>query len=256
MGAAAETPVLLVVTCNRSSSWQAVVQGSAAACAHAHAGPIFMFPGALAEGPFSLRAGEPCCALSLSAELGPGGELIAQSACASTVVPTLRMTYDDVDAAVSGGDLDALTPELRALLEVCAVCRLPTSPAAQATVIPCVYHSSKYPCVPQTLAAQRPWCAARLRRQASRLRQGWRERQGAANIALDECQVRVDSAAAQDPTVRLERLNMWDSPARNMVAELMILAGQVAATLGAPARLFRLACCLRRSTSRPADSCM
>ena len=87
-------------------------------CHHACAGPIFMFPGALAEGPFSLRQGERCCALSLSAELGPGGELVAHSACASTVVPTLRMTYDDVDAAVSSGDPDALTPELRALLEV------------------------------------------------------------------------------------------------------------------------------------------
>lgn len=78
--------------------------------------------------------------------------------------------------------------------------------------------------------------------QASRLRQAWREAQGAANISLDECQVRVGDARAEDPAIRLERVNMWDSPARNMVAEMMILAGQVAAALGAPARarLFRL----------------
>ena len=38
----------------------------------AAAGAIFMFPGALAQGSFSLRAGQACPALSISAQLGPG----------------------------------------------------------------------------------------------------------------------------------------------------------------------------------------
>lgn len=69
--------------------------------------------------------------------------------------------------------------------------------------------------------------------QAAKLRQAWREAQGAASISLDECQVRVADASAQDPAISLERLQVWESPARSMVAEMMILAGQIAATVGA-----------------------
>lgn len=68
--------------------------------------------------------------------------------------------------------------------------------------------------------------------QAARLRQAWREAQGAATIFLDECSVRVSDASAEDPEVRLERLSVGASPSRAMVAELMILAGQVAAAVG------------------------
>ena len=68
--------------------------------------------------------------------------------------------------------------------------------------------------------------------------------------------MRVDDAAAEDPTIRLERLNMWGSPARNLVAEMMILAGQVAATLGESlARLFRLALLPSQGMCQTAESC-
>jgi hypothetical protein len=70
--------------------------------------------------------------------------------------------------------------------------------------------------------------------QASKARQAWRTQQGAANITLDECEVRVSDARAVDPRVTLERVQTWESPARTLVSEMMILAGQVAATVGAP----------------------
>ncbi len=73
-----------------------------------------------------------------------------------------------------------------------------------------------------------------LSAQAAKLRQAWREAQGAATISLDECQIRVSDSTAQDPDISLERLQVWESPSRSMVAEMMILAGQIAATLGAP----------------------
>ena len=68
--------------------------------------------------------------------------------------------------------------------------------------------------------------------QASEARQAWRLRQGAAAISLDECVVRVADPRALDPAVTLERVRQWDSPSRTLVSEMMILAGQVAATVG------------------------
>jgi exoribonuclease-2 len=86
-----------------------------------------MFPAALATGPFSLRPGQPCAALSLAAELGPAGELLSHAVCASTVRPQARMTYEAVDAAAASAEPGALSPELRALLEVCACACMPHS---------------------------------------------------------------------------------------------------------------------------------
>ena len=85
-----------------------------------------MFPAQLATGPFSLREGERSCAVSISAELSPEGELTAHSVVASRVTPTHRMTYDQVDAAIASSDPEQLTPDLRALLEVHPPCSLPS----------------------------------------------------------------------------------------------------------------------------------
>ncbi|CAL8468647.1 g8187 [Coccomyxa elongata] len=147
-------------------------------------GAIFMFPGVLAEGPFSLRQGERSCALSISAELSPEGELLAHSVVASHVTPARRMTYHEVDEALASNDPSQISPDL------------------------CALH------------------------QASEARQAWRLRQGAAAISLDECVVHVADPRAPDPAVTLERVQQWDSPSRTLVSEMMILAGQVAATVG------------------------
>lgn len=77
-----------------------------------------MFPGCLAEGPFSLRPGERGTALSLSAELSPDGELENPSIVASHVVPTEKMTYDELDEAVASGSTEDISESLQILLEV------------------------------------------------------------------------------------------------------------------------------------------
>ena len=81
-------------------------------------GAMFMFPGCLAEGPFSLRSGERGTALSLSAELSWEGELQNPSIVASHVVPTEKMTYDELDESVASGSSKSLPESLQTLLEV------------------------------------------------------------------------------------------------------------------------------------------
>ena len=82
------------------------------------AGPMFMFPGCLAEGPFSLRPNERGTALSLSAELSPDGEILSHSIMASHVVPAEKMTYDELDQAVASGSSEKISESLQILLEV------------------------------------------------------------------------------------------------------------------------------------------
>ena len=77
-----------------------------------------MFPGCLAEGPFSLRPSERGTALSLSAELSPEGEMQNPSIVASHVVPTEKITYDELDEAVASGSSNGISEALQTLLEV------------------------------------------------------------------------------------------------------------------------------------------
>ena len=79
-----------------------------------------MFPGQLAEGPFSLRPNERGTALSLSADLSPDGELQSHSIVASHIIPTQKMTYAELDEAVASGCSDRVSESLQALLEVVA----------------------------------------------------------------------------------------------------------------------------------------
>jgi exoribonuclease R len=77
-----------------------------------------MFPGCLAEGPFSLRTNERGAALSLSAELSPEGEILSHSVLASHVMPTEKMTYDELDQAIASESSEKLSESLQILLEV------------------------------------------------------------------------------------------------------------------------------------------
>lgn len=77
-----------------------------------------MFPGCLAEGPFSLRPNERGTALSLSAELSPDGDILSHSIVASHVVPAEKMTYDELDQAVASGSSEKISESLQILLEV------------------------------------------------------------------------------------------------------------------------------------------
>lgn len=76
-----------------------------------------MFPRALAEGAFSLRAGEATPALAISAELAPDGALTAAAAAPATVRVAARMSYAEVDAADAAGRLAAAPGSLHLLMQ-------------------------------------------------------------------------------------------------------------------------------------------
>jgi len=136
-------------------------------------GTICMFPPYLAEGVMSLVQGQKCHALSFGVELDAMGAIANYEICPSYVVPTYRLTYEDVNQLLELG-------------------------------------------VEQDLTA-----IAQLARQRSQ----WRTAQGAININLPETQIKVKDQGAE---VTLEM--QPNTFARQLVAEMMILAGETAAT--------------------------
>ncbi len=138
-------------------------------------GMIPMFPPELATGPMSLIQGKECSALSFSVTLDETGAAQDYSIHISTVKPTYRLTYDEVDEMLELGI--PAEPEIAALAE------------------------------------------------AAKLRQKWRETQGAISIFMPESVIKVKG----------DDINIYvidDSTARLLVAEMMILAGEVAARYG------------------------
>jgi exoribonuclease II len=138
-------------------------------------GMIPMFPPELATGPMSLIQGKECSALSFSILLDETGAAQDYSIHISTVKPTYRLTYDDVDEMLELG-IEA-EPEISAIA---------------------------------TLA---------------KLRQKWRETQGAISIFMPESVIKVNGEE-----IKIHVID--DSTARLLVAEMMILAGEVAARYG------------------------
>lgn len=134
-------------------------------------GMIPMFPSALATGPMSLLQGRVCCALSFGVVLDESGAVQEYSIHPSSIKPTYRLTYEDVDEMLELGVEGE--PEITAIA---------------------------------TLA---------------RRRQMWRQSQGAISINLPEAVIKV-----QDDEITIKVLN--DSLSRQLVAEMMILAGEVA----------------------------
>jgi exoribonuclease II len=138
-------------------------------------GMIPMFPPELATGPMSLIQGKECSALSFSIILDETGAAQDYSIHISTVKPTYRLTYDDVDEMLELG-IEA-EPEISAI-------------------------ASK-----------------------AKLRQKWRETQGAISIFMPESVIKVNG-----DEIKIHVID--DSTARLLVAEMMILAGEVAARYG------------------------
>ncbi|WP_413162812.1 ribonuclease catalytic domain-containing protein [Capilliphycus salinus ALCB114379] len=138
-------------------------------------GIIPMFPSELATGPMSLVEGKLCCALSFGVILDENGQVKDYTIHASTIKPTYRLTYDDVDEMLQLGI--AAEPEIEALAT---------------------------------------W--AKRRKQ-------WRDSQGAISIYMPECLIKVEE---NEITIKV----LDDSPSRQIVAEMMILTGEVAARYG------------------------
>ena len=138
-------------------------------------GMVPMFPSMLATGPMSLVQGQICCALSFSVILDASGAVQDYSIAASSIKPTYRLTYEDVDEMLELG--------VQAEPEIAAIAAL------------------------------------------AQLRYGWRHSQGAISIHLPEAMIKV-----RNDEITIQVLD--ESPARQLVAEMMILAGEVAGRYG------------------------
>lgn len=136
-------------------------------------GTIYMFPPLLAEGVMSLVQGQKCHALSFGVEVDATGAIAHYEICPSYIVPTYRLTYEDVNQLLELG----VEADLTAIAEL------------------------------------------------ARRRSQWRSAQGAININLPETQIKVKDQGAE---VTLEM--QQNTFARQLVAEMMILAGETAAT--------------------------
>jgi exoribonuclease II len=135
-------------------------------------GMVPMFPTQLATGPMSLVQGRICAALSFSVTLDETGAVQEYSIHSSSIKPTYRLTYKDVDEMLQIGIV--AEPEIDILAK---------------------------------------W---------SRRRRGWRRSQGSINIHMPESTIKV----TKDDEITIELLE--DSQSRQLVAEMMILAGEVA----------------------------
>ncbi len=138
-------------------------------------GMIPMFPEVLATGPMSLIQGRVCCALSFGIILGASGGVEDYSIHTSSIKPTYRLTYEDVDEML----------QLRVQAE-------------------------------PEIAAIATW---------AQKRKAWRYAQGAISITMPEAMIKV-----KDDEINIDILD--DSPSRQVVAEMMIVAGEVAARYG------------------------
>ena len=78
-----------------------------------------MFPRNLADDLFSLTLGRPTAALSVHMTLNPDGSLASWGLVASTVTPSKKLTYTEVDELLDVTVPDQ-EPELWALNEVCS----------------------------------------------------------------------------------------------------------------------------------------
>jgi len=160
---------------------------------------VYMFPALLATGAMSLVQGSSCCALSFCFELDEKGAISTYSIHPTTITPTYRLSYDDVEEEILGHDEE---PELQALYE------------------------------------------------ASLKRSKWRESQGSISINLPDAVIKVVAVAesgedglgegegqgdgqgeGSEERVMLNILNS-SSPARQLVAEMMIACGEIAGRVG------------------------
>jgi exoribonuclease-2 len=135
-------------------------------------GMVPMFPLELAAGPMSLVQGKLCPALSFGVILDETGAIADYRIHASTIKPTYRLTYEDVD--------EMLHLDLQHEPEVTILNR---------------------------------W---------AKQRHAWRKSQGSINIQMPESSIKVKDN--DEITVELQEV----SPSRQLVAEMMILAGEIA----------------------------
>ncbi|KAG2484219.1 hypothetical protein HYH03_016954 [Edaphochlamys debaryana] len=176
-------------------------------------GSVPMFPRALAEGPFSLRAGEVCDALSVGVELLPDGSLQRPTVAPSRVRVSHKLTYEAADAALAEA-------------EAAEAWRAAEGAAAGAE---------------EPVGGLEAAVAADLLelRRAALKRRAYRESRGCIEIPLPEAKIHVPYSHLDRarPGVTISRISQWESASRSLVAEMMILAGEAVGTIGSEASL-------------------
>lgn len=146
---------------------------------------IPMFPKRLASEVFSLVQDRECCALSIGCVLEPDGSIRNGSTkvVASTIVPKMKMTYEQVDSLLSGTDNTGTGSMLMAL------------------------------------------------HKAALARKAVRESNGAISLNIPESSIHVDvQGDIEDVSVKAVSLEV--SGSKQMVSEMMILAGEIVAQEG------------------------
>ncbi len=85
---------------------------------------------------------------------------------------------------------------------------------------------------------------ARSNRPCSPRRRRYRESRGCIEIPLPEAKIHVprEHLDRVRPAVTITRVSQWDSPSRNLVAEMMILAGEAVGTIGERTRAHAPGC--------------
>ena len=85
--------------------------------------------------------------------------------------------------------------------------------------------------------------------QAAELRSEWRASNGSVEIRTPEASISVSVDADGDAVVSIAAMDQWASPSRQLVSEMMVLAGEAVAAFGA------CILSLSRSTRHDLPSC-
>lgn len=71
--------------------------------------------------------------------------------------------------------------------------------------------------------------------QAAEMRRSWRESNGSIDIKTPDRVISVDiSKGGDEVAVSVEVVDQWTSASRQLVAEMMVMAGEAIASFGAP----------------------
>lgn len=178
---------------------------------------IPMFPMPLASGPLSLVAGRDSPAFSLTALLGPSGELEALDITPSTIRVSHRLTYEFADAVLAREDGATGSED-----------------GAQASEERGAEGDGSHGRGPEEEGVSDAVISEQLRElmRLGWLRRRFRESQGAFNFERTEARVRVEAPHSEQPRVEVHT-RAQESPSSVLVMEMMVLAGEVAAVFGA-----------------------
>ncbi|KXZ48125.1 hypothetical protein GPECTOR_30g221 [Gonium pectorale] len=177
-------------------------------------GSVPMFPRCLAEGPFSLRGGEVCDAMSVGVVLGRDGSLSQPIVTPSRVRVSHKLTYDQADGLLAAAEAAEAGTAAEAAAEAGTAAAADGCDAAAVADL------------------------VELRR-AAVARRAYREARGCIEIPLPEAKIHVPYAHLDRgrPSVSIRRISQWESASRSLVAEMMILAGEAVGAIGAEASL-------------------